>query len=85
MGDKIPTIPPETFRYLTVGIEFIAVFLFFLALGYWVDQRWPLTARFPVSTVVGMVVGFAAAMYRLMRVAREHEKQYRSSRQKKDS
>ncbi len=82
MGDKIPTIPPETFRYLTVGIEFIAVFLFFLGLGYAADLHWSLT---PIFTVVGMVIGFAAAMYRLLRVAREHEKQYKRSTRKKDS
>ena len=70
MGDKLPRIPPYAMRYLTIGVEFIAVFLIFVAIGFAIDQRW---GRPPIFTMVGMVIGFAAAMYRLLRLAQDHD------------
>lgn len=55
-------------RYATVGIEFIGAFGLCLALGVWADRRF---GGGYVWTLVGAGVGFAAGMYRLMRVARE--------------
>ena len=67
---KLPKIPPDTMRYLTIGIEFIAVFSIFLVAGIVLDRRW---SSAPICTVIGMVLGFAGAMYRIIRVAREHD------------
>lgn len=71
MAEKKPTIPPDAMRYMTLGVEFIAIFMVCLTVGLWLDGRW---RTMPVFTMVGMVVGFAGAMYRIMRVARDYER-----------
>jgi len=63
-------LPPETMRYLTIGAEFIGIFLAVFLLGYWLDQR---VGYEPLFTILGMIAGFAGAMYRLLRTAREYE------------
>lgn len=72
-GNK-PRIPPDSMRYATVGVEFLAVFLAGLLVGLWADRRWDTR---PTLTLVGTALGFAGGMYRLVRVARschrEHE------------
>ena len=57
--------PPERnlLRYATVGIEFLVVFLLLLFLGWQVD-RWIGFTR-PGATILGGIVGFAAAFYRI--------------------
>ena len=69
MAGKVPRIPPESMRYATIGIEFIGVFLVFLAAGMWADGHWGPGWPF---TLVGMVLGFLAGMYRLARFMREY-------------
>ncbi len=57
--------PPQRnlLRYATVGIEFLLVFLLLLYLGWQVDL-W-LGWSSPGFTVLGGIIGFAAAFYRL--------------------
>jgi F0F1-type ATP synthase assembly protein I len=61
-------------KYGTAGFEFIVAFLVPTGLGMWVDARWDLS---PWCTVAGAAVGFAAGLYRLVRIAREIQKQDR--------
>lgn len=65
--EKWPRIPPEFMKYTTAGIEFTVVFAIFVLVGFWLDSR--LGTRV-VFTLVGTAVGFAAAVYRLVRLAR---------------
>ena len=57
--------PPQRnlLRYATVGIEFLLVFLLLLYLGWQVDLK--LGWSSPGFTVLGGIVGFAVAFYRL--------------------
>jgi len=64
---KWPKIPPERLRYITLGIEFITLFMIFLGAGFLLDRRFDTSPGF---TVFGMIVGFAVAMYWILRVAR---------------
>jgi F0F1-type ATP synthase assembly protein I len=64
-------------RYATIGIEFIAIFLIFLLAGVWLDRRFNMK---PVFTLVGMVLGFAGSMYRVVRVAQQFRRESRSNR-----
>ena len=50
-------------RYGTVGLEFLVVFLLFVLVGWWADRR--LAAGGYGLTVLGGIVGFSIAMYRL--------------------
>jgi len=65
-------------RYASVGIEFIAAFLLGVLAGIWLDYR---RGGGILWTLVGAAAGFAAGMYRLMRIAQ----QYRRDQQRKDS
>ncbi len=58
----------ELGRYATAGIEFIVVVALFTGGGYWLDSR---LGMLPVWTLVGLAVGFAAGLYRLVRIAIE--------------
>ena len=64
-------------RFATIGIEFIGVFLVFLLGGVWLDRQFDVR---PVFTLVGMVLGFAGAMYRVLRVAQQYRRDSRSNR-----
>ncbi len=55
-------------RYATVGLEFTFSFLLCLGLGATADH-W--LGTFPWLMLAGMVVGFAAGVYRLVCVGRE--------------
>ncbi|MFP4054953.1 MAG: AtpZ/AtpI family protein [Phycisphaerae bacterium] len=61
-------------KYGTAGFEFIVAFLVPVGLGMLVDARWGLS---PWCTVAGAGVGFAAGLYRLVRIAREVQHQDR--------
>ena len=65
--EKWPRIPPEFMKYTTAGIEFTVVFAAFVLLGFWLDRRFGTRVVF---TLIGAAVGFAAALYRLVRLAR---------------
>ena len=55
-------------KYGTAGIEFLAAFLVPVGIGIFLDARW---GSDPWFTVVLAVVGFAAGLYRLVRIARQ--------------
>lgn len=59
-------------RYATAGIEFIAVVGLLTGGGYWLDRR---VGTLPLWTLVGFVGGFAAGLYRLVRIAGELNRQ----------
>ena len=58
-------------KYYWVGLEFSITFIAVLCFGLWLDQRRGMT---PAYTITFGVLGFAAAMYRLVRQAREIRK-----------
>lgn len=57
---------PNPLRLSTAGVEFIIIFGALLAGGYLLDS-W--TGWSPAGTVWGAMLGFAAAMYRLLKQA----------------
>ena len=59
-------------KYAAVGTEFVAAVGLMVGLGVLMD-RWLGTT--PVFILVGLVIGFTAAMYRLIKVAREIERE----------
>jgi F0F1-type ATP synthase assembly protein I len=81
MAGKWPRISQESMRCATIGIEFIVVFLVFLLGGVWLDRRFDVR---PVFTLVGMVLGFAGAMYRVLRVAQQYRRNSRSNRSREE-
>ena len=54
----------DPLRHIGVGVEFIATVGILLAGGLWLDNRFGLS---PLFTLIGLALGFAAAMYRLIR------------------
>lgn len=60
-------------RYATVGMEFGLTFILMLALGYWLDIRDG--ESLPAYMLTCGAVGFAVAMYRLLRQAQEIRRQ----------
>jgi hypothetical protein len=52
----------QLLRYSHLGIQFVLVFGFFVFVGYWVDQK---AQTLPLLTMLGVMVGFAAAFYQL--------------------
>lgn len=51
-------------QYATVGTEFAVTFVVFLGIGLAVDRA---AGTLPAFTLAGMVLGFAGALYRLIR------------------
>lgn len=78
--------PPQNLsRYAMAGVEFIATFGAMLALGIYLDRR--CNTNFPGFTLGGALLGFAAALYRLIREARTMMKKTpdkRNSSQERD-
>jgi F0F1-type ATP synthase assembly protein I len=58
----------ELLKYLGAGLEFIITFGLFLGGGLALDWR---IGSFPGFTLVGMVFGFVAAIYRLVKQGKE--------------
>ena len=56
------------YRYAAAGMEFAILFGMWVAAGWWMD-RWLGTV--PVFTLSGSLIGFAAALYRLVRQVRQ--------------
>lgn len=50
------------------AFEAVMAVLFGAGVGYWVDWRWNLT---PYGVIIGLVIGFAAMVLRLLRLGRE--------------
>ena len=71
---RFPWIPPEMLRFVTMGMEFFVTFGIFLAAGILLDRP---AHGGVVWTLVGMVVGFCAAFYRLLRAASQYNRQYK--------
>ncbi len=66
-------MPPDAkgqdiWQYTTLGMEFVITFGVIVAGGYWLD-RW--LGTLPVWTLIAAGLGFAGAMYRLVRSARQ--------------
>lgn len=60
-------------RYATVGTEFGLTFILMLGLGYWLDVRDG--QSLPAYMLTCGALGFALAMYRLVRKAQEIRRQ----------
>ena len=60
-------------RYATVGTEFGLTFILMLGLGYWLDIRDG--ESLPAYMLTLGALGFAVAMYRLVRQAQEIRRQ----------
>lgn len=69
MGDQPPR--RNLLRYGTVGLEFFLTFGLFLWLGFLVDRSvmegWLGVPTWPSFTVLGGLIGFGVAMYRITR------------------
>ena len=68
---------PNLRRYAMAGTEFSVTFLLMLLGGLWLDYR---KDSMPAYTLTGGVVGFAAALYRLVRQARQIQRLDEESR-----
>jgi F0F1-type ATP synthase assembly protein I len=55
-------LPPESGKYLGVGVQLAAGFLLGMLLGYWADKHWQ---KFPLWTLAGAGVGTVAGFYNL--------------------
>lgn len=64
--------PRMMWRYTTIGIEFVTAFLAGVAAGHYADVRF----GGKLWTLVGAAVGFAAAMYLLLRSAKQFRKEW---------
>ena len=69
-------------RYATVGTEFGLTFVLMLGLGYWLDSLDG--ESLPAYMLTMGALGFALAMYRLLRQAQEIRKQDMASKTKDD-
>ena len=69
-GNKMK-FSPDMMRMLSIGIEFVLVFAMFVGLGIWLDRRFNTVVVF---TMVGMVIGFGAAVYRLVTASRQYQR-----------
>ena len=65
-------------RYATVGTEFGLTFILMLGVGYWLDIRDG--GSLPAYMLTCGALGFAVAMYRLLRQAQEIRKQDKPQR-----
>lgn len=59
-------------RYSHLGLEFAVIFGLIFFAGYKADEKWNTS---PWFTLLGVIVGFSAAMLRLVRAAHELEKE----------
>jgi hypothetical protein len=57
----------ERIRMWTAGVEFAVTFGVFTVVGFWLDSKLDML---PLWTLIGLAVGFAAALYRLIRLVR---------------
>jgi len=55
---------PDLMRYATAGIEFVTIFGVCLLGGFLLDRKLNLL---PLFTIIGVMVGFAAGLYRLVK------------------
>ncbi len=75
-----PKIPRNMLRFLTLGVEFAAIFMVFLFAGMFLDAKFKTR---PWLTLAGMVLGFAGGIYRLLRVAGQYTKDLKDKTRQK--
>jgi F0F1-type ATP synthase assembly protein I len=63
--------PRSPLRYTTIGTEFTVTVGLLAGGGLWLDRRIDTT---PAFTLVGLVLGFAVGMVRLIRQARQAQR-----------
>lgn len=61
-GDVKTWLPPDSGKYLSIGVEMAAGFLAGMFLGYQADKKF---SHFPLWTIVGTVGGISAGFYNL--------------------
>jgi F0F1-type ATP synthase assembly protein I len=66
--------PPNLGRYASIGVEFTVTFLVPLAVGYWIDGK---AGTRPGFMLLGGAIGFAAALWRLIRQGRQIDREQR--------
>jgi F0F1-type ATP synthase assembly protein I len=59
---------PDAWRYASIGTEFVVTFVLVFAIGHWLDGK---LGTGSVLALVGGLVGFVAALYRLIRQAKK--------------
>jgi F0F1-type ATP synthase assembly protein I len=64
--------PDPGYQFASAGVEFGVILLVFTALGYLVDVH---LGSLPVGLLVGLGVGFAGALWRLVRKVRPNAEQ----------
>jgi len=62
-----PDGPTGLWNHAGLGLEFAGAIGAFVLLGWWLDSRWNTS---PWLLLAGVAAGFAAGMYRLIRVMR---------------
>jgi F0F1-type ATP synthase assembly protein I len=77
----VKTSPQGWLRYTNIGIEFLASFGVFVALGWWVGMHFDLN---PWATVVGAGLGFTGAMVNLIREGLKMAREVEAERRKSD-
>ena len=75
-----PFLAQDQLAITTLGLEFAVAVALGTALGLWADQKWALT---PWGTVIGVFLGFALAMYIVVRHA-QRVNQLQTKGQKRD-
>jgi len=60
-------------QYAHLGIEFIGIFLVFLFAGKFADDKFHTS---PLFILLGVVIGFTLAMFRIVQVAKKLEKEF---------
>ncbi len=63
---------PTLFHYSHLGLQFALTILIFFALGYYAEREWNFH---PWGTIAGMLLGFAIALYHLLRSAKNMERE----------
>ena len=72
--------PKSPLRYTTIGTEFTVTVALLAGGGLWLDRRIGTT---PAFTLVGLVLGFAIALVRLIRQARAAQRDVDADRKKR--
>jgi F0F1-type ATP synthase assembly protein I len=66
--------PRNLGRYASIGVEFTVTFLLPLGLGFWIDGK---AGTRPGFMLLGGAIGFAAALWRLVRQGRQIDREQR--------
>ena len=69
-------------KYLSAGTEFIVIFGLLLWGGLLLDRR---LGTLPVFTLIGSIAGFVLGLYRLIKEARQAQKDFEKKDRPKDN